>query len=258
MAEFRAQSAHAVNLIFALTARELRMRYQGTILGYLWWMGRPLALGMVLYFAMRRVVSIEVDNYGIFLMSALFPWFWFQSSVMESAGSVVGNGGLVKKVVFPRLVLPLTSVTYNSIQFALTLPVLMIFVLISGEPARLSWIWGLPMLFAVQFLLLVGIGQFVSAVHVLFRDLGPILDVTLTLAFYVSPIIFPLERVPDRYETLLSLNPLAPLLEAWRELMMSGGLPDASLWPTLAFGGAMLVLGHVTFRTLERYFADAI
>jgi homopolymeric O-antigen transport system permease protein len=258
VAEFQAQIAHAANLVFALTARELRMRYQGTVLGYLWWMGRPLALGLVLYFAMRRVVEIDVENYGIFLMSALFPWFWFQSSVMESAGSVVGNGGLIKKVVFPRMVLPLTSVAYNSVQFALTVPVLMIFVIVSGEEPRLSWIWGIPLLFAVQFALLVGIGQFVSAVQVLFRDLGPILDVSLTLAFYVSPIIFPLDRVPGRFHTLFSLNPLAPLLEAWRELMISGGLPDASLWPTLAFAAVMLVGGWAAFRSLEKYFADAI
>ena len=258
MAEFRTQSVHAANLIFALTTRELRMRYQGTLLGAVWWMGRPLALGAVLYFAMRKVVEINVDDYGIFLMSALFPWFWFQSTVMESAGSVIGNAGLVKKVVFPRVVLPLTSVAYNSVQFVLTIPILIIFVLVSGESLQLSWIWGIPLLFVLQTLLLIGVGQLVAAIHVLFRDLGPILDVSLTLAFYVSPIIFPLDNVPSRFHRILSLNPLAPLLEAWRDLMLTGGMPDLSIWPTLVFAALALVAGWIVFRSLERYFADAI
>lgn len=258
MAEIRAQSAHAANLVYALTARELRMRYQGTLLGAVWWMGRPLALGAVLYFAMRKVVEINIDDYGIFLMAALFPWFWFQSSVMESAGSVIGNAGLVKKVVFPRVVLPLTSVAYNSVQFVLTIPILIIFVVVSGEQLRVSWIWGIPLLFILQALLLIGIGQVVAAVHVLFRDLGPILEVALTLAFYVSPIIFPLENVPSRFHGILSLNPLAPLLEAWRDLMLTGGMPDASIWPTLVFAAAALAAGWFVFTRLDRYFADAI
>ena len=171
---------------------------------------------------------------------------------------MIGNAGLVKKVVFPRVVLPLTSVAYNAVQFALTLPVLMIFVLISGEEPSISWLWGIPLMFVIQLFLLVGIGQLVSAVHVVFRDLGPILEVGLTLMFYVSPIIFPLDEVPGQFHTLLALNPLAPLLEAWRDLMLTGGMPDASIWPTLVFGAIMLVSGVVVFRTLDRYFADAI
>jgi lipopolysaccharide transport system permease protein len=152
----------------------------------------------------------------------------------------------------------LTSVAYNSVQFALTIPILIIFVLVSGEDLRLSWIWGIPLLFVLQLLLLIGVGQLVAAVHVLFRDLGPILDVGLTLAFYVSPIIFPLDNVPSRFHNILSLNPLAPLLEAWRDLMLTGGMPDASIWPTLVFAALMLVGGGFVFRKLERYFADAI
>jgi homopolymeric O-antigen transport system permease protein len=136
--------------------------------------------------------------------------------------------------------------------------VLVLFVLVAGERPEATWLIGIPALFVLQALLLIGCGQFVAAVHVLFRDLGPILDVGLTLAFYISPVIYPLDRVPERTRTLLSLNPLAPLLEAWRNLMVSGDLPGLDLWPTLLFTAIMLVVGRLVFRSLEKYFADAI
>jgi ABC-type polysaccharide/polyol phosphate export permease len=246
------------NLVLALTTRELRMRYQGTIFGSLWWLARPFAFGFVLYFAMGRVVQLGIENYGAFLMCALFPWFWFQSTLNDSAGVFVGNAGLVKKLVFPRVVLPLSSIAYNSAQFLIALPIMAIFVYFSGERPQFSWVIGIPVLFAVQLLLLIGFGILVSTLYVFFRDIGPILDVGLTLGFYLSPVIYPLDRVPDRFEPFLLINPMAPLLEAWRDLLIAGDLPGLSLWPTLIFVAAGLALGFTLFRRTERHFADAI
>jgi ABC-type polysaccharide/polyol phosphate export permease len=254
----KSPSARAADLVVALTARELRMRYQGTVFGYLWWIARPLALGLVLYFAMGRVVKLDIDNYGAFLMCGLFPWFWFQSTVNDSAGVFVGNAGLVKKVVFPRMVLPLSSILYNTVQFLLTLPVITLFIYTSGNTPHLSWVLGLPALFVVELLLLVGIGVLVSSLYVFFRDVGPILDVGLTLGFYMSPVIYPIDRVPEKFKPILMVNPLAPLLEAWRNLLISGDLPGLALWPTILFAGVALAVGFGVFRRIEKYFADAI
>ncbi len=256
---WRTQSGASVwDLLLALTARELRARYQGTVFGYLWWIARPLALAGVLYFAMGRVVQLDIDNYGVFLMAGLFPWFWFTSSVTQAAGVFVNHADLVKKVVFPRVILPLSTVLYNTVQFLLTIPILVAFVFVTGGRPELTWIVGLPMLFALQLLLIVCVSTFVASLHVFLRDVEPVLEIALMLGFYLSPIIYPLELVPERFKPLLLLNPLVPLLEAWRGLLLDGELPWIDLWPTLLFLLPIMALGPRFFRRAERHFADAL
>lgn len=248
----------AWDLLIAVTARDLRVTYQATFLSYLWWIARPLALGVVLYFALGRVLRLDIPNYSVFLLSALFPWFWFSGSIQQAAGAVIANGGLLKKVRFPRLILPLSAVFYNTVQFLLSLPVLALFVLVSGIEPDVAWIVGIPLLFALQLLLLIGLGTLLAALSVFLKDLRPLLGVVLLLGFYVSPIIYPLERVPDEFKTILLLNPVAPLLQGWRELFLEGTVPGTELWPTVVLTGVLLALGLGVFHALEKYFADAL
>lgn len=248
----------AWDLLIAVTARDLRVTYQATFLSYLWWIARPLALGFVLYFALGRVLRLDIPNYSVFLLSALFPWFWFTGSVQQSAGVLIANSGLLKKVRFPRLILPLSAVFFNTVQFLLALPVLALFVLVSGIEPDVAWVVGIPLLFALQLLLLIGLGTLLASLSVFFKDLRPLLGVVLLLGFYVSPIIYPLERVPDQFKTFLLLNPVAPLLEGWRKLFLEGSLPGTGLWPTVVLAAVLLVLGLGVFRALEKYFADAL
>src|SRR3990167_8620369 len=98
----------AWDLLFAITTRDLILRYRGTVLGYVWWVARPLALGLLLWFALRKVLAIDMPNYHLFIMTGLFPWFWFASAVSESSGVLVAHTSLVKKVVFPSVILPLS------------------------------------------------------------------------------------------------------------------------------------------------------
>lgn len=248
----------AWDLLIAVTARDLRVTYQGTLFSYLWWIARPLAMGFVMYFALSRVLRLDIPNYSVFLLSALFPWFWFSGSVQQAAGVMIAHSGLLKKVQFPRLILPLSVVFYNTVQFLFALPVLALFVVVAGIDPDVAWIVGIPVLLALQLLLLVGLGTLVASLSVFFRDLGPLLGVILLLMFYGSPIIYPLERVPERFKPLVLLNPVAPLLEGWRDLFLEGSLPGVGLWPTIVFTAALLVLGLSVFRTLEKYFADAL
>jgi lipopolysaccharide transport system permease protein len=245
-------------LLIAVTARDLRVTYQATFLSYLWWIARPLATGFVMYFALGRVLRLDIPNYSVFLLSALFPWFWFSGCVQQSSNAFVANSGLLRKVRFPRMVLPLSVVFFNTAQFLFGLPVLAFFVVLAGIDPDVAWIVGIPILLVVQLLLLIGIGTLVASLNVFFRDLGPLLGVVLLLMFYGSPIIYPLERVPERFKPFVLLNPVAPLLEGWRDLFLKGSVPGVDLWPTLVFTAALLVLGLGTFRALEKYFADAL
>lgn len=246
------------DLLLAITLRDIRVRYQGTVLSFIWWIARPLTLGTVLYFALGRVLRLDIPNYSVFLISALFPWFWFSSSISQATGIFVGNGGLLKKVRFPRLILPLSAVLFNTSQFLLTLPILMGFVLIAGISPSLNWIIGIPVLVALQLLLLIGLGTLLATLNVFFRDLGPMVEIALLLLFYLSAIIFPLDRVPDEFRPILALNPVAPLIDAWRNLFLYGEFVDGNIWPALVITIVSLALGLFAFTKLERHFGDAL
>jgi lipopolysaccharide transport system permease protein len=248
----------AWDLLIAVTARDLKVTYQGTVLSYVWWIARPLAMGFVMYFALGRVLRLDVPNYAVFLLSALFPWFWFSGGVQQSAGAFVTNGGLLRKVQFARLILPLASVFYNTVQFLLSLPVLALFLIVSGIEPSVAWVAGIPLLFALQLLLLIGLGTLVASLTVFFRDLGPMLGVVLLLMFYGTPIIYPLDRVPGEFKPVLMLNPMVPLIADWRALFLEGSVPGTELWPTVVIAAVFLVAGLGVFRALEKYFADAL
>jgi ABC-type polysaccharide/polyol phosphate export permease len=251
-------NASAWDLLLALTARDIKARYQGTFFSFIWWIARPLAMGLVLYFALGRVLRFEIPSYGVFIMSGLFAWFWFSGSLSSSASSIVGNAGMIKKVPFPRLILPLSAVFFNTVQFALTLPILTFFVLISGLEPSAAWLAGIPILVVTQLIILIGMGVLLSAITVFFRDLAAMLEVALVLVFYLTPIIYPLERVPPEFRPYLNLNPIAPLIDAWHELFVGGTFSVVDLWPSFLFAGGFLVVGLAVFRRLEGHFADAL
>ena len=248
------------DLLQAITRRDIRVRYQGTFLSFIWWIARPLTLGTVLYIALGRVLDLRADvpNYSIFLLSALFPWFWFSGSISQATGIFVGNGGLLKKVRFPKLILPLSAVLFNTSQFLLTLPILIGFVLIAGIDPELMWLVGIPALMALQLLLLIGLGTLLATLNVFFRDVGPMVEVALLLLFYLSAIIFPLSLVPDEFRWVMALNPVAPLIDAWRNLFLHGQFLNGDIWPALVITAGSLVLGLFLFNKLEGHFADAL
>ena len=246
-------------LLYLLTARELKLRYQDTVLGFVWSVLKPLLLGLVLYFALKQVVRIDVKDYQLVLISALFPWAWFQTSVLLAAPVISHNGNLIKKVHFPRYVLPFAVVTNNMVHFLLAVPVIAVFIIGSGYRPTAAWLIGIPVLTLVELVLLMGIVLFISSLNVYLRDLEHLVEVFLNLLFYVTPIIYPLEKVPDKYQNLLRINPLASLIEAWRELFMYNKVPGLeALWPCLVFTIIAVAIGSTVFGRLERGFADAL
>jgi ABC-type polysaccharide/polyol phosphate export permease len=248
----------AWDLLLAITVRDLRVKYHGTFLSYFWWIAKPLTLGLVLYFALGRVLQVGVPHHAVFLLSALFPWFWFQGAVHASTGAFIANSGLLKKVRFPRAILPLSVVLGATFEFAATLPVLIVLVAANGITPSWTWLIGIPVLLALQFALVAGLGLTFACLNVFFRDLAPGLDATLTLLFYVSPIIYPLDKVPGSMRPILLLNPLASLIEGWRALFMDAELPGLDLWPAVLFTAAAIVVGVLTLRAVGENLADAL
>jgi ABC-type polysaccharide/polyol phosphate export permease len=249
----------AWELLYLLTFRELKLRYQDTVFGYLWSLVRPLVTGAVMFVVLREFIRIDVEDYHLVLLAALFPWTWFHTSLVSSVGSFAGNGALIKKVYFPRFVLPLATVMNNGVQYGLSIPVLFLLLVVDGYTPSWTWVVGIPYLLAVQAVLIMGIVLFIASIDVFFRDLEHLTDVFVGLIwFYLTPVIYPLEIVPDPYHDWLLLNPMTSLIEGWRDLFLRNQIPGAELWPALIFAAGIAVLGTFSFRKLEGGFADAL
>lgn len=251
-------AASTWDLLLAITLRDLRVKYRGTVLSYFWWLARPLALSLVLYFALGRVLKLDVENYAVFLLAALFPWFWFQGTLGAATGAFIANAGLVKKVRFPRPILPLSTVLAAAFEFVVTLPVLVIVVVASGIDPEWTWVPGMVVLVTLQLVLLAGLGPLVASINVFFRDLAPGLEAFLTLLFYVTPIIYPLERVPGGVKPFLFLNPMVPIVDGWRDLFLEGDFPGLALWPAALFAFASLAVALAVLKSTSKSLADAL
>jgi ABC-type polysaccharide/polyol phosphate export permease len=213
----------------------------------------------VLFIALRTFIRIDVPDYHLVLLAALFPWTWFQTSLVSSVSAFASNGALIKKVYFPRFVLPLATVMNNGVQYGLSIPVLIILLAIEGYAPSWTWLVGIPYLLLVQSVLIMGIVLFIASLDVYFRDLEHLTDVFVGLIlFYLTPVIYPLEIVPDRYHNWLRLNPMTSLVEGWRDLFLHNQVPGVELWPALVFAAGIAALGSLSFRKLEGGFADAL
>lgn len=213
----------------------------------------------MLFIALRTFIRIDVPDYHLVLLAALFPWTWFQTSLVSSVSAFASNGALIKKVYFPRFVLPLATVMNNGVQYGLSIPVLIILLAIEGYAPSWTWLVGIPYLLLVQSVLIMGIVLFIASLDVYFRDLEHLTDVFVGLIlFYLTPVIYPLEIVPDRYHNWLRLNPMTSLVEGWRDLFLHNQVPGVELWPALVFAAGIAALGSLSFRKLEGGFADAL
>ena len=229
------------------------------MLGFVWSVIKPLLLGLVLYVILSHVAKIQTDiPYQLVLLPALFPWSWFQTSALMATPAIANNGNLIKKVHFPRYVLPFATVANNMVHFLLTIPIIMVIVLVAGFRPNYTWLIGIPLLTLVELALLLGTVLIVSSIDVYFRDLEHLLDVFLTLGFYMTPIIYPISAL-GRYRNVALINPMASLIEAWRNLFARNELPTpVDLWPCLVFTVVAVLVGSFVFGRLEKGFADVI
>jgi lipopolysaccharide transport system permease protein len=249
--------ARTWELLLLLTVRDVKLRYEGTVLGLLWTLAKPLLQALVFSFALSTVLRIKVGYdvpYVLFLLAALFPWTWFQSSIQSSAASFSNNAALLKKVYFPRFVLPLSAVTSQLLHFALSIPILVLLLVIAGYYPGPEWLLGVPLLTAIQLLMLAGAVLLVASFNVFVRDLEHLVEVLMTLWLYLTPILYPLSMLRERVGPVIYLNPMASLIQAWRDLFLYDQLPGIDIWPALVFTALALVAGSITFKTLEGHF----
>lgn len=244
--------------IQVLIARELKVRYRGAALGFLWSFANPLIFMSVYVLVFSVYLRIDVERYPAFVLCGLLPWTWFAASLTEASRSIIDNRALVKKVALPSAIFPLVAIGANLAHFLLSLPVL--FVLLLGLGVRLSWsVLLLPVVLFVQFLLTFGLALTCSSLAVRFRDLLQIVPNLLALWFFVTPIFYPERMVPEGFRALLLINPMAPLIKLYQQILYEGRAPDPrALGLLLLLGVALVLVGDRVFVARREFFAEEI
>jgi len=250
--------AHRWDLVLTLIGRDLKLRYNRSVMGIAWSFVTPLSQLLVLNLVFTRVVPLGIPAYGSFLLVGLLTWTWFSISLDQATGSIVDHRELVRQPGFPVGLLPVITVATNLVQFLLALPVLALVIIVAGisvGPALAA----LPLLIAIQFLFTLGLSFFIATFHVTFRDTKHLLSVLLLLGFYLTPIFYPAERAPERLALLYQLNPMAVLIESYRDVLLENRLPPVV--PLLLTSGVsvlLLVVGYRVFRRASDRFVDEI
>ncbi len=249
---------HYLDLVSVLVAKDLKVRYRSTMLGYVWSLLYPLAFALIFYFLFRVIARIEVENYALFLITGLFPWHWISNSVSASTFYFLGNGSLIKKVMFPRILLVTAGVLNDLVHFVLTIPVIVLFLLWHKMLPPLSWGYQVPLMVLVTFLTAMGMALFIATCTVFLRDIERLVSLVLTLWFFLTPILYPADMIPDRLRWTNYANPLGPLMIGWRRVLLEGDLPLDLLGAAVFWAALFFVLGYLVFRRLEWRFAELV
>lgn len=249
---------HYWDLIVVITKKEIKIRYANNVLGYVWSIANPLAFALVFYVAFKIVMRLEMENYVLFLITGLFPWQWFSNSVNLSPTTFLQNASIIKKISFPRDVVVLAVVLDDMVHFLLALPVVILFLFIYGMTPSWTWAYGVPILTILQLAVTLGVSLMVATVNLFFRDMLKLTNIFIMMLFYITPVLYPENLVPERYHFLVSLNPLAPLMINWRNLLMKGTLNGEYLVLSLISAVLALIAGYWIFNKLSWRFAEVV
>ena len=247
-------------LLLMWTDREIRIRYKQSVLGAAWAILQPLCLMLALTLVFSYFAPMPSDGvpYPLFSYTALLPWTFFATAISFSVPAMTNNMQLISKIYFPREILPLASVIVAFVDFLFATIVFAGLFLYYQIPVTVNLLWAVPLL-ALQTVLILGIVFWVSSLVVRFRDLRFVVPLGIQLWMYASPIIYPMSVVPEKVRPLYQLNPMAGLIESYREAVLRGGTPDAA--PLLAASLVSVLLlfsGYRFFKKSEAEFADII
>ena len=246
-------------MIGSLIQRDLRGRYKGSVLGFAWTFLNPLLQLLVYTIVFRYVMRAEIEDYYIFLFVALIPWIFFSASLTGGASCIWSQKELVKKIYFPREVLPIAHVTCQLVNMLLSFVVVFAVLIISGRGIRIEILPFLIPVMLVEYLLALGIAFITSSLTVYFRDLEHILGIVAMAWQFLSPVMYPIEMVPESMRPIFGLNPMSHVLVAYRDILYYHRAPQLStlLW-AVVLGITLLVAGWFLFGVLEKHFAEEL
>lgn len=247
-------------LLYFLTWRDIKVRYKQTIIGFSWAILQPLLMMLIftLFFGILANIPSQGVPYALFVYTALVPWTFFASGVTRSSGSLIYDAALIQKVYFPRILLPLSGILSPLLDFFFAFVVLIILMLYYGYTPEITILALIPfLLLALMFTL--GIGFWLSAINVEYRDVGHIVPFLVQLLFFASPVIYPSSFVPERYQAVYGLlNPMVGVIDGFRWALLGTEPPGLIMLASTVIIILVLVSGAFYFRYRERSFADVV
>lgn len=246
------------DLLWELTLRDLRIRYKRSILGIGWSLLTPFAQILIFSFLFIHVMPLGVENYTSFVFCGVLAWSWFSASVVGAAGAVVYNPELVRRPGFPTGILPVLTVVSNGVHFLIALPLLVALAAVNGITMGPSLL-AVPLVIAVQFLFTCALAFPIASLNVRYRDTGHFVSLVAMAAFYLTPVFYNIQQVPEAARVFYLLNPMVTVIESYRDIFLRGEWPNFLALAIVALVSALLLLpGYVGFGRASAAFAEEL
>jgi len=245
-------------MIYMLVRREIRGRYKGSVLGFFWTFLNPLLQFVVYAVVFSVLLRSDIEKFYVYMFVAFIPWFFFSTAIPQGANCILTHNTMVQKIYFPRMVLPISTVLTGFVNMLLSEIVVFIVLILSGFIPSYHVI-ALPVVMLVQLMFVLGIVLIVSALTVYFRDLSHILDIIVMLWFYLTPVVYSIDIIPEQFRGFIYLNPMTGIIECYRSILYYRTWPEFSMM-LLAFvlGVISIVGGMVVFQRLQKGFAEEL
>lgn len=246
-------------MITSLVRKDLRGRYKGSVLGFLWTFINPLLQLLVYTLVFSVIMKNGIEKYYIYLFVGLVPWIFFSTSVTSGSSSIMQSKDLVKKIYFPREVMPIACVTSNFVNMLYSFIVIFVVLIISGVGVNFIALIYLVPIMIVEYILSLGFALLTAGLTVYFRDLEYILGIVTMAWMYVTPVLYDVDIVPEKLMIFLNLNPMTPVIVAYRDILYYKQIPQmGTLLQALVVGVVMLIIGYIVFRKLQKGFAEEL
>lgn len=255
-----APKQHPLHVLWVLTRTEFRARYRAQALGIIWSLLNPLVMMAIISVIFTQVFRSKEQHFPIFLLIGLLVWEWFTSAVNTATASFVANADIIKRTIFARALLPISIVLSFGINFCLASLVLVAFIPIFPGAFCLSWALLLvPVYLALAFVMMASIALATSVLNVIYRDVSYLVNTALLILYWLTPLVYPLDVIPEPYRMLLQANPIAGILNALRRAIMHGETPSALGWAGMVLPTALLLLiGWRIYRHYEHMVLDYV
>lgn len=240
--------------------KEIRGKYKGSFLGVLWSFVNPLLMTLVYAIVFPYLMrGAGYEHYTTFLIIGILPWNWFTTCISQGTYSIIGNGGIIKKVYFPREIIPISVVTSGLVNFLITCIIMSIFIIVSGIGFT-KYVLFLPLIILAQYFFTLGILFITSSINVYIRDFEYLIAFAINMLFYGTPILYSAELFKStKIYTLIKLNPLGTIIDCYRDILYWGNMPHIkSLLIVLVIGVSMCVIGLLVFKKLSKGFAEEV
>lgn len=238
--------------------KEIRGKYKGSWLGVLWTFLNPLLQLAVYSFVFPYILRVQVKNYPIFMMVALVPWTFFTTAVQIGSNSIVDEAGIIKKVYFPREIIPISVVISALVNFLITCIIMFLFIIFSGVGFSYHLLL-FPIVVIIQTIFTLAFTLILSALTVYIQDVAHFVSVALMLMFYATPIVYSSDMLPPKFQAIMKLNPMAQVIDTYRDILFYHRAPDYKDLGILAIVSIIILwLGYLIFKKLKKNFVEEL